>query len=69
METSWNVYDYPTQDENTKTIKGKLYEVYDFEMEVPKYWGRDEIMEDIYENRIEYEQSLDEIIEVRMRGE
>lgn len=69
METSWNVYDYPTPEEQTKTIKGKMYVAYDFEVEVPKYWGIDEIMEDIYENRIEYEQSFDEIIDVKLRGE
>lgn len=68
METSWNVYDYPTPpEEKTKIIKGKLYVAYDFETEVPENWGYDEIMEDIEENRIEYEQSLDEIIDVVFR--
>ena len=56
METSWNVYDYPDPpEEKTKTIKGKMYLVYKFEMEVPEDWDESDIKNDMYENIDEYD--------------
>lgn len=64
-ETSWNVYDYPTQSEKTKTIKGRIIVEYKFEVEVPKNWEQDDIKNDIYENLNEYKQD-EEIIEMEI---
>ena len=65
METSWNVYDYPDPpEEKTKTIKGKMYLVYKFEMEVPEDWDESDIKNDMYNNISEYEQDLDEIYDI-----
>ena len=65
METSLNVYDYPDPpEERTKTIKGKMYLVYKFEMEVPEDWDESDIKNDMYENIDEYEQDLDEIYDI-----
>lgn len=65
MDTSWNVYDYPEpKEEKTKTIKGKMYLVYKFEMEVPDNWDLADIKEDMYDNLSEYQQDLDEIIDI-----
>ena len=65
METSLNVYDYPDPpEERTKTIKGKMYLVYKFEMEVPEDWDESDIKNDMYENINEYEQDLDEIYDI-----
>lgn len=62
METSLNVYDYPSPPEKkTKTIKGRLYLEYKFEMEVPDDWEESDIKQDVYENTSEYQQDLDEI--------
>ena len=65
METSLNVYDYPDPpEEKTKTIKGKMYLVYKFEMEVPEDWDESDIKNDMYNNSSEYEQDLDEIYDI-----
>lgn len=65
METSWNVYDYPDPpEEKTKTIKGKMYLVYKFEMEVPEDWDLADIKEDMYNNIDDYQQDLDEIFDI-----
>lgn len=65
METSWNVYDYPDPpEEKTKTIKGKMYLVYKFEMEVPEDWDLADIKEDMYNNIDYYQQDLDEISDI-----
>ena len=65
METSWNVYDYPEpQEERTKTIKGKMYLVYKFEMEVPEDWDESDIKNDMYDNINDYQQDLDEITDI-----
>ncbi len=65
METSLMVYDYPEPPEKeTKIIKGKVYLVYKFEMEVPCDWDENDIREDIYENLSEYQQDLDEITDI-----
>ena len=65
METSLMVYDYPEPPEKeTKTIKGKIYVAYKFEMEVPCDWDENDIREDIYENLSEYQQDLDEITDI-----
>lgn len=65
METSWNVYDYPEPPERrTKTIKGRMYLVYKFEMEVPYDWDESDIRNDMYDNIIDYQQDLDEIVEI-----
>lgn len=65
METSWNVYDYPDPpEEKTKTIKGKMYLVYKFEMEVPEDWDLADIKEDMYNNIDDYQQDLDEISDI-----
>ena len=53
---------YPEPPErDTKTIKGKLYLIYKFEMEVPKDWEYEKITDDIYANTSEYMQDLDDI--------
>lgn len=65
METSLNVYDYPEPtEEKTKTIKGKMYLVYKFEMEVPEDWDECDIKNDMYDNLIDYQQDLDEIMDI-----
>ena len=65
METSLNVYDYPDPpEEKTKTIKGKMYLVYKFEMEVPEDWDECDIKNDMYNNISEYQQDLDEIYDI-----
>ena len=65
METSLNVYDYPEPpEERTKTIKGKMYLVYKFEMEVPEEWDESDVLNDMYENINEYQQDLDEITDI-----
>lgn len=65
METSWNVYDYPEPpEERIKTIKGKMYLVYKFEMEVPEEWDESDILNDMYDNINEYQQDLDEISDI-----
>lgn len=65
MDTSLMVYDYPDPPEpKTKTISGKMYVVYKFEMEVPEDWDLADIKEDMYDNIREYEQDLDEIIDI-----
>lgn len=65
METSWNVYDYPEPpEERTKTIKGKIYVAYKFEMEVPENWDECDIKNDMYENIEDYQQDLDEITDI-----
>lgn len=65
METSWNVYDYPEPpEERTKTIKGKIYVAYKFEMEVPYDWNECDIKNDMYENISDYQQDLDEITDI-----
>lgn len=62
---AWMVYDYPSPPEKeTKTIKGKLYVCYKFEMEVPVEWDLEDIKEDMYDKISEYEQDLDEIYDV-----
>ena len=67
METSWNVYDYPTQpEEEMKTIKGKIIVEYKFEIEVPAKWEEDEIRDDIYNNLSDYQQD-EEIIDWEVR--
>ena len=48
-------------EEKTKIIKGKLYLIYKFEMEVPEKWEIDDIADDIYKNTDEYMQVLDDI--------
>lgn len=65
METSLMVYDYPDPAEETaKTIKGKIYVVYKFEMDVPKDWDLGDIKEDMYDNIEDYQQELDEIVDI-----
>ena len=65
IETSLMVDDYPTlPEEKTKTIKGKMYLVYKFEMEVPEEWDESDILNDMYENINEYQQDLDEISDI-----
>ena len=65
METSWNVYDYPEPpEERTKTIKGRMYLAYKFEMEVPYEWDESDIKNDMYDNINEYQQDLDEIVDI-----
>ena len=65
MDTSWMVYDYPEPpEEKTKTIKGKMYLVYKFEMEVPEEWDLSDIKNDMYENMCDYQQDLDEISDI-----
>ena len=64
METSLMVDDYPTPQENTKTIKGSIVLTYTFEMEVPESWDKERIEQDIKENKNEYLQELDEINEI-----
>lgn len=65
METSLNVYDYPEPPgERTKTIKGKIYVAYKFEMEVPEDWDESDIKNDMYDNINEYQQDLDEITDI-----
>lgn len=62
METSLMVYDYPEAPEKeTKTIKGKIFLTYKFEMEVPKEWETADIANDIYSNTSEYMQDLDDV--------
>lgn len=51
METSLNVYDYPSPPEiEEKTIKAKIYLSFEIEEEVPKSWTREDIINDIKEN-------------------
>ena len=65
METSWMVFDYPDPpEEKTRIIKGKVYVVYKFEMDVPFDWDIYDIQEDIYSNLDDYLQDLDEIIDI-----
>lgn len=65
IETSLNVYDYPeAPEERTKTIKGKMYLVYKFEMEVPEDWDECDIKNDMYDNISEYQQDLAEITDI-----
>ncbi len=62
METSWNVYDYPDPpEEKIKTIKGRMYLEYKFEMEIPEDWDLADIKEDMYENLSDYQQDLDDL--------
>jgi len=62
METSLMVYDYPEAPEKeTKTIKGKIFLTYKFEMEVPKEWETADIVDDMWANVNEYQQDLDDI--------
>jgi len=64
IETSLMVDDYPTPQENTKTIKGSIVLTYNFDTEVPNDWNEDRIKEDIRKNLEEYLQELDEINEI-----
>jgi len=65
IETSLMVNDYPEPpEEKTKTIKGKMYLAYKFEMEVPDNWDEFDIKNDMYENISEYQQDLDEIVDI-----
>lgn len=64
IETSLMVDDYPTPQENTKTIKGSIILTYTFEMEVPESWDKERIEEDIKENKNEYLQVIEEINEI-----
>lgn len=64
IETSLMVDDYPTPQENSKTIKGSIILTYTFEMEVPENWDEDRIKQDIKEDLNEYLQELDEINEI-----
>lgn len=68
METSLMVYDYPEPtEERTKIIKGKMYLVYKFEMEVPENWGESDIKNDMYDNISGYQQDLAEIADIDIR--
>ena len=70
METSLMVYDYPSPpEEKTKTIKGKVYLEYKFEMEVPSNWEDIDIIQDIHENISEYQQDLVEITDIDIQEE
>ena len=65
MDTSLMVYDYPEPpEEKTKIIKGKIYLAYKFEMEVPYNWDECDIKNDMYDNISEYQQDLDEIVDI-----
>lgn len=64
IETSLMVDDYPTPQENTKTIKGSISLTYTFEVEVPDGWDEERIKEDIKENLNEYLQDVEEIDEI-----
>lgn len=64
IETSLMVDDYPTPQENSKTIKGSIVLTYNFEVEVPDNWDEDRIKQDIKEDLNEYLQELDEINEI-----
>lgn len=65
METSLMVNDYPEPpEEKTKTINGKIYVVYKFEVEVPDKWDLADIKDDMYENIEDYQQDLDEIFDI-----
>ena len=55
-------YPSPTEEE-TKIIKGTITIDYDFEIEVPKDWDKEQIEDDIYENLDEYKQD-EKIIEI-----
>lgn len=61
----WRVTDYPEpKEDRTKTIKGKIYIAYKFEMEVPEEWDTADIKNDMYENLNDYLQDMDEIVDI-----
>ena len=64
METSLMVDDYPTPKENSKTIKGSITVIYNFETTVPSDWNKERIEEDIKENPSDYLEELEEIVEI-----
>lgn len=55
METSLNVYDYPSKPEKEEqVVKGTIHISYTFEMEVPKRFDREDILDDIKANIDDY---------------
>lgn len=55
METSLNVTDYPTPSEyEQKSIEGEITLTFKFEDMVPNSWSREDIINNIKENLIDY---------------
>ncbi len=55
METSLNVTDYPTPPEyEQKSIQGEIILTFKFEDSVPASWTREDIINNIKENLIDY---------------
>lgn len=55
METSLNVTDYPTPQEiEEKSIEGEITLTFKFEDIVPNSWSREDIINNIKENLIDY---------------
>lgn len=51
IETSLNVYDYPSPPEiEKKTIRPHILISFDLEYDVPKSWTKEKIIDDIKEN-------------------
>ncbi|MBQ3298601.1 MAG: hypothetical protein IJA94_06685 [Bacilli bacterium] len=65
METSLMVYDYPEPpEEPTKEISGTIYVKYTFkDVEVPKNWDLEDIIDDIKMNLSDYTSDAEEEIE------
>ena len=60
----WGVHDYPSPPEKEyQTVKGTIYISYNFEVEVPKNWNKEDITNDIHSNIVEYLQDADMTIE------
>lgn len=51
----WGVYDYPSKPEKEEqVVKGTIYVSYKFEIEVPKRFDKEAILDDIKANIDEY---------------
>ncbi len=55
METSLNVTDYPSPPEyEQKSIEGEIRLTFKFEDSVPKSWSKEDIINEVKENLIDY---------------
>ena len=51
----WGVHDYPSPPEQEhQIVKGTIHISYTFEMEVPKKWDTEDILDDIKSNIDDY---------------
>lgn len=60
----WGVYDYPSAPEKEEqTVSGTISVTYKFEMDVPKKWDKEDMLDDIRANIDEYIYGADMTIE------